>query len=166
MEIDETLRKTVLENLNEIGISVDKIDERTMGHLARIESAIEDKLRERDDALETIKSCSLSVKSISEASGVSYQTFYNKPLLKEYVAQRRSVSGIDNSSEERARLRLKLNEAEERIKALEKRDAELVLARIENDQLRERIHLLEVQLAGGIPGGNGKGEVIPFPAKR
>lgn len=69
MEIDETLRKTVLENLNEIGISVDKIDERTMGHLARIESAIEDKLRERDDALETIKSCSLSVKSIFEASG-------------------------------------------------------------------------------------------------
>ena len=61
---------------------------------------------------------------------------------------------------------MKLNEAEERIKALEKRDAELVLARIENDQLRERIHLLEVQLAGGIPGGNGKGEVIPFPAKR
>ena len=82
------------------------------------------------------------------------------------MAQRRNVSGIDNSSEERARLRLKLNEAEERIKALEKRDAELVLARIENDQLRERIHLLEVQLAGGIPGGNGKGEVIPFPAKR
>lgn len=88
-----------------------------------------------------------------EASGVSYQTFYNKPLLKEYVEQRRNASGIDNSSEERARLCLRLNEAEERIKVLEKGDAELVLARIENDQLRERIHLLEVQLAGGVPGG-------------
>lgn len=166
MEIDDTLREIVLENLNELGINADEVNERTMGHLSRIESAIAGKLRERDDAFETIKACNLSVKSISEASGVSYQTFYNKPLLKEYVEQRRGAVGIDNSSEERTRLRSRLTEAEERIKALEKRDAELVLARIENDQLRERIHLLEVQLAGGIPGGNGKGEVIPFPDKR
>jgi hypothetical protein len=42
----------------------------------------------------------------------------------------------------------------------------MVQLQIENDRLKRRVRMLEVQLQGGQPAMDGKGEVLPFGGKR
>ena len=151
--------KATLEALGENYDSVDKI---TMKHLRKIEKAVADEVEKREQAITEAKSHNLSVASVSKASGVSHATFYNKPILSRYVNARKEILINRNTIDVADSLKKRLDEANRQLDAMHEQGAEIVQLHIENEKLKQRVRMLEVQLAGGTPASDGKGEVIPF----
>lgn len=151
----------IRETLANIGVDVADVDKITMKHLLKIEAAIEEEISLYEAAKRDQRAHSLSVSSVSQASGVSHATFYNKKILSEYVAARREQAGISNESEKIASLKERLEEAERQVKELNKRDARLVQALIENDRLKSENEILRKRIAGPAPEQK---KVIVFPA--
>ena len=153
--------KATLEALGENYDSVDKI---TMKHLRKIEKAVADEVEKRELAIAEAKTHNLSVASVSKTSGVSHATFYNKPILSRYVNARKEILINRNTIDVADSLKKRLDEANRQLDAMQEQGAEIVQLHIENEKLKQRVRMLEVQLAGGTPAADGKGEVIPFEA--
>ncbi|WP_261434105.1 hypothetical protein [Xiamenia xianingshaonis] len=95
------------------------------------------------------------------ASGVSRATFYNKPLLAEYVALSKSEAvGNRGATASRA----ELEEANAKMRRLMERDGELVLALADNERLTKRVEALEAMLKDARRHFEGmpRGRVVPF----
>lgn len=115
------------------------VDPKTAAQLESIEGAIRLELDERRRLMAEARRHDLSVSSVAKASGVPRATMYEKRLLVEY-AKARASSATKTEGESRAEsLERRLEEAEARIAALERRDGELVLARMENERLRRQL---------------------------
>ncbi len=156
--IDEKIKAT----LATLGVNLDTVDARTMNHLMKVEQAIRDEAKARRSAEEKVRKHNLSVSSVAKASGVSHATFYNKSLLKRYVNARKEEE-IPRTRESRdASLERRLEEAKMEIALMNETGALMVQLQIENDRLKRRVRMLEVQLQGGQPAMDGKGELIPF----
>lgn len=158
----EGLDETILVKLSYLGENIDAVDARTLGHLRKIERAIRDEADARRAGESEVKRHNLSVSSIAKVSGVSHATFYNKPVLTRYVALRRQEEIGRTEGSISANLRDRITELETEIKQYQRQGAEMVQIQIENDGLRTRIRMLEVQLQGGQPAMDGRGEVLPF----
>lgn len=156
---------TIMETLKALGVNTDTVDKRTLGHLRKIEEAISREAEERKKAEAEVRRHNFSVSAISKISGVSHATFYNKAILSRYVNARkenviaRTATGASES------LRQRLEEAQRQLDTMNKQGAQMVQLQIENDRLRKRVRMLEVQAMGGIPAADGKGEVIPIHGK-
>ncbi|MBR3312857.1 MAG: hypothetical protein IKG18_01825 [Atopobiaceae bacterium] len=151
--------------LARLGVNLDTVDGRTMGHLRKVEQAIQGETEARRRAEEEVRRHNLSVSSVAKASGVSHATFYNKTLLKRYVNARKEEE-IPRTREGRdASLERRLEEARIEIGLMNEQGALMVQLQIENDRLKRRVRMLEVQLQGGQPAMDGKGEVLPFGRK-
>lgn len=141
-----TAGERILGRLTSMGEDAKRLDKRTIEQLRKIEQAVAEELEGRKAALAKARSCDLSISRISKASGISRATFYNKPLLQSYVeAARADLEGEDDSLV--ARLRARLEEKEEALKAMVARDAELVVMSAENRRLRNRVAALEKYIA-------------------
>ena len=131
------------------------IDPRTTAQLESIEEAIRQELGERQRLLAEARRHDLSVSSVAKASGVPRATMYEKRVLAEY-AKARASSAADVEGRSRAEsLERKLEEAEARIAALERRDGELLLARMENERLRRQLDAIRGATTRGRGGRNG-----------
>lgn len=160
--IDEKIRAIIAK----LGVNLDAVDGRTMGHLRKVEQAIQDEAKARRMAEEEVRRHNLSVSSVAKSSGVSHATFYNKSLLKRYVNARKEEE-IPRTRESRdASLERRLEEARTEVDLMNEQGALMVQLQIENDRLKRRVRMLEVQLQGGQPAMGGKGEVLPFGGKR
>lgn len=153
---------TIMETLRELGVDTDTVDKRTLNHLRKIENAITEEADKRKQAEAEVRQHNFSVASISKVSGVSHATFYNKPVLSRYVNARKEnvVSRTDTGASES--LRQRLEEAQRQIALMNEQGAQMVQLQIENERLKKRVRMLEVQAMGGEPAADGKGEVLPF----
>lgn len=159
-----TREQDIRNTLEALGIDYEDVDKRTMKHLIKIENAVAEEMDKREQAIAEAKVHNLSVASISKASGVSHATFYNKPLLSRYVNARKEILINRNTIDVADSLKKRLDEANRQLDAMHEQGAEIVQLHIENDKLKARVRMLEVQLAGGTPAADGKGEVVPFEA--
>lgn len=162
MRDHEGVDEKVLATLKALGMSVDTVDSRTMGHLRKIEQAIRDEARARREAEEQVRLHNLTVASIAKTSGVSHATFYNKKLLSRYVNHRKAEEVPRTREGRMGSLERRLEEAEETILQMNEQGAVMVQLQIENDRLKRRARMLETQLQGGQPAMDGKGELLPF----
>ncbi|MBR3158797.1 MAG: hypothetical protein IKF14_06795 [Atopobiaceae bacterium] len=158
-EVDEKMRAT----LAALGVNLDTVDGRTMGQLRKVERAIRDEAEARRRAEEEVRRHNLSVSSVAKASGVSHATFYNKSLLKRYVNARKEEEVPRTREGRDVALERRLEEAQAEIALMNEQGALMVQLQIENDRLKRRVRMLEVQLQGGQPAMDGKGEVLLFP---
>ena len=158
-EVDEKMRAT----LAALGVNLDTVDGRTMGQLRKVERAIRDEAEARRRAEEEVRRHNLSVSSVAKASGVSHATFYNKSLLKRYENARKEEEVPRTREGRDVALERRLEEAQAEIALMNEQGALMVQLQIENDRLKRRVRMLEVQLQGGQPAMDGKGEVLLFP---
>ena len=160
--IDEKIRAT----LASLGVNLDTVDGRTMSHLRKVEQAIQDEAAARRAAEEQVRRHNLSVSTVAKASGVSHATFYNKSLLKRYVNTRKEAEIPRTREGREASLERRLEEAKTEIALMNETGALMVQLQIENDRLKRRVRMLEVQLQGGQPAMDGKGEILPIGLRR
>lgn len=133
----------VIERLTSMSIDPATIDKRTFEHLAQIEEAIIAEAASYRAARAEARTHHINVSNISKVSKISRATFYNKPLLREYLNDSRKTCGVGDEEAELERLKKTIAEKDETIEAMTMRDAELVVLASENKRLRHKIENLE-----------------------
>ncbi len=155
------VREAVERKLIALGVDADDVNVRTLRHLELIEKAVQAEEERLKQAKATVRGRGFVLSAISAASGVSRATFYNKPLLAEYVALSRSeaVGDIDATAS-----RAELAAANAKVRRLMERDGALVLALADNERLAKRIEALEAALEDVRRHfeGTPRGRVVPF----
>ena len=134
------LRKSVEKRLVNMGIDPCQENEKTLRQLEMIEQAVDDEAARIAEARKTAAH-GMPIVRVVELSGISRQTFYNKPLLKEYSAKAIKDAGIEEGREEIARLKQLVTEHEATIASLVKRDWELL-------EERARLRDAQIEIAG------------------
>lgn len=144
METDEAVvgSDQVAARLEAMGIEPSSIDRRTLSQIKKLEEAIAIETERYRAARSEMKSHTLSVSTLSKASGISRATFYNKPLLRKYVDAARQAYAIKDESAELERLQKELSEKNEALAKMLEREAELVILAAENRRLNRRIETL------------------------
>lgn len=162
---DEDLRvkNAVARKLEAMGVGGADMDARTAGQLEKIERALQAEEAELAKARATIRGRGFALSAVSAASGVSRATFYNKPLLAEYIELSKAEAVGDAGA---TAPKAELEEARERVRLLMERDGELVLALADNERLSKRVEALEAALEDSRSHFEGmpKGRVVHFEA--
>lgn len=160
------LSPKVLETLGAMDVDADSLDERTLGQLGRMESAIAGIAEAHRAAKAEMRRHMITKENVSKASGVSRPTINAKPVLERYIEVRRVEERVFYENERIRSLKQRLKEAEEKVGKLTLRDGELVVALAEVERLRERNRRLE-EYVGDLPPYmreelDAMGRVIPF----
>ena len=112
----------VKENLRAFGLDAD-VKVQTMHHLCRIQEAL-DALRDGQKA--AIRSVwENKATSVARQSHVARQTFYNNPLLTEYVNAWLKEYAVENPFDTIERLREALRDESEKVRKMVARDADV-----------------------------------------
>lgn len=120
--------------------------------LLKVENEIIRRQQLSKEAYESIKSNSINVKAIAEATSISRKTFYNNELLNNFVIS--NSSNNDSSKEELKRTKEKLRESDCKVKKLVEKDVDVekmkyTITKLETELsfARQRIKSLERQLS-------------------
>ena len=130
----------IAQKLEKIGESYDVLKPYMLKHLENIESLIQSKQNERNNALRTIKESTLTLSSISKELNMSRTTLYNhEQLLKRYIDY--SIEESDNSDPYNiiANLKEEKSQLQSQIELMMKRDLDIELIKLENKQLKKEL---------------------------
>ena len=156
-----SVREAIARKLAALGVGMAEVDARTLRHLEKVEMAVQAEEEKLERARATVRGRGFALSAISAASGVSRTTFYNRPLLAEYVELSKSEAVGDPGG---TASRAELDEANEKVRRLMERDGELVLALADNARLEKRVKALEAALDDSRSHFEGmpRGRVVPF----
>ena len=130
----------IVRKLEKIGESYDVLKPYMLKHLENIESLIQRKQNERNNALRMIKESTLTLSSISKELNMSRTTLYNhEQLLKRYIDY--SIEESDNSDPYNiiANLKEEKSQLQSQIELMMKRDLDIELIKLENKQLKKEL---------------------------
>lgn len=134
------LESTVKNRLYEMGINVDTLKSTSLKHLIKIEDVISEKLENQSKMLESFKENKVSVLSISEESKIARQTFYNNPILKEYITYVLDNSDLVDPYKKIDALNAKLSELQEMVTQMQIRDVNLEILYQEKENLKDELN--------------------------
>ncbi|MGN0039177.1 MAG: hypothetical protein ACI36Y_08635 [Coriobacteriales bacterium] len=140
------LRPVVEERLRRMGTDPAFEKEKTLKQLERIQKAVDEEAERIADARRTAMH-GMPLVRVVELTGIARQTFYNKPVLKDYAARAIGDAGIEEGRDEVARLKETVAELEAAKAAFVKRDGELVEERIKLRDARIEVESLKASLA-------------------
>lgn len=131
--------------------SQDTISKGLYDKLLKVETEIIHRQEMVENAYQSIKSNSINIKVISEATNISRKTFYNNELLSGFVAS--NSANNDSVKEELKKSKEQLHESESKVKKLVERDIDVealkhVIANLEKEleTANQRVMILERQL--------------------
>ena len=131
--------------------SQDTISKGLYDKLLKVEAEITHRQEMVENAYQSIKSNSINIKAISEATNISRKTFYNNELLSGFVAS--NSANNDSVKEELKKSKEQLHESESKVKKLVERDIDVetlkhVIANLEKEleTANQRVMILERQL--------------------
>lgn len=110
------------QKLKKMGYSIDVISPKELQYIIKIEPFIQEAFDKENEVKAILSNNSISVKNLSEQAKIARQTFYNVPLLSEYVAyntkefEKVNISAKQNSSN------AEIQRLKEEIEALHLRD--------------------------------------------
>ena len=140
------VEETIMQKLEDYGIADHGYKPGLMKHLIKIETALSELDEQFTKADQELKESRPNVKKVSKMSGVSRQTFYNNPLLGEYVecaaaeqAQKDPYSAID-------RLKVELEEHKSKVQKMIDRDADIALYIAKNAELEDEVRSLQATI--------------------
>ena len=177
MEIHDCIK----EKIDAIGEDYDSLKPFMQEYLQKIETIIAEKAQIKENAINTLKTNSFSVSSISKELGCSRTTlYYHNQLLKRYIEYSMDVFEQDNPftlnnalSASKSRLQEQINLMIDRdisIEVLKQEKLELSkLLREKNKEvarLQTRVNELSAQLHQiNISGKNNNGQIIPIKSE-
>lgn len=81
----DKIRDNIKNKLTLLNIDINKIPKKQLEYLIKIETLLIEQTRRQEFALSELKELGFSINSVSDSTGISRQTFYNNPILKQYV---------------------------------------------------------------------------------
>lgn len=130
MEAENTKEKIIEENivntLKSMGVNYYELSKGTMRHFEKIEKEILIILENEKKARKLLNENQMTIKNISKKSGIARQTFYNNPLLKDYILER--SKGINSIEAKKSNLEKdqEIEKLKKEIKLYQKRDIEFM----------------------------------------
>jgi len=143
---NELLEKSIKSKLKNMDYLYDALNDKEKKYLIKIEDCIQQIIDRESRAKTLLTKNNISIKSISEQTQIARQTFYNIPLLSEYINyncerfQKIDISFILNTYQEDIK-RLKSE-----ILAMRKRDVQLEEMKIEINTLKQQIKVKDETL--------------------
>lgn len=132
MEYEELIR----ENLKAIDEDFDELKPFMQKRLVEVETVIQNRREEQENAVEILKSTDYSLKSIANEIGASRTTLYNhEQLLKRYIEHSAAIASSSNPLLKVDKVQYEKSLLQEEITKLMERDVDLELMRIQNREL-------------------------------
>lgn len=132
MEYEELIR----ENLKAIDEDFDELKPFMQKRLVEVETVIQSRREEQENAVEILKSTDYSLKSIANEIGASRTTLYNhEQLLKRYIEYSASITSSTNPLLKIDKIQAEKSLLQEEITKLMERDVDIELMRIQNKEL-------------------------------
>lgn len=132
MEYEELIRK----NLKAIDEDFDELKPFMQKRLVEVETVIQNRREEQENAVEILKSTDYSLKSIANEIGASRTTLYNhEQLLKRYIEHSAAIASSSNPLLKVDKVQSEKSLLQEEITKLMERDVDLELMRIQNREL-------------------------------
>lgn len=119
----DTIDKSIYDTLKGLNMNKDMISENIFNYLRKIETEFHLFFSKQEKLNEDIKSNKPTMIRISNNTKISRQTFFNNPILKDYVKFRTSQFNEEFNLNNLANTSKKINELEEIIKKMSLRDA-------------------------------------------
>lgn len=135
-------RETVIKKLQEFDMDTN-VKEQTMKHLCKIQETLDTLKHNQEEAAASLKENKPALNRIASMGNIARQTFYNNPLLTEYIEQYWKANAAENPFDTIERLRNEIRIQDERIKNMVKRDAETLIYKNRISELEEQIHSLK-----------------------
>lgn len=142
MENTNSRNETILNiqnTLKKMGYNYYALKDKDKEHLIKIDESIQEIFRKEKEAKETLSRSTVSTKGISKDTGISRQTFYNNPILNEYIDyyakqfKKVDMSEIQKDSNE------KIKELQEQLDKLHRRDIQFEKMKLEIEELKAAI---------------------------
>lgn len=132
MEYEELIK----ENLKAIDEDFDELKPFMQKRLVEVETVIQNRREEQENAVEILKSTDYSLKSIANEIGASRTTLYNhEQLLKRYIEHSAAIASSSNPLLKVDKVQSEKSLLQEEITKLMERDVDLELMRIQNREL-------------------------------
>ena len=135
----------VSDNLLLFGLNND-IKPAVMKHLAKVDEVLAVMVAAQEAAVQEIKNNKISINRVAKESGISRQTFYNNPVITEYIEKYLETYIGGNPYETIAALREELQRKDEEIAGLVQRDATVSKCKAENKALTDEIASLQATI--------------------
>ena len=114
----------VKENLRMFGLDAD-VKVQTLRHLCRIQEALDALWEGQKSAIRSVWENKATIASVARQSHVARQTFYNNPILTEYVNAWLKEFAVENPFDTIERLREALRDESEKVRKMVARDADV-----------------------------------------
>lgn len=136
------IKDTIETNLCKLGVELENVENHIMNHLTKIQEAIDIMTEQREDAIREYKDNKLSINQVSIVSKVSRQTFYNNHLLTDYTKAAIQLALKDDVFEQIDSCKKQIQEHKRIIDDMVHRDAQIVMYKHENMELRKEMDSL------------------------
>lgn len=130
--------------INKMGISKDEIPDFIFDYIVRIEQLATDIEVNQNEAIEQFKKNKFNPTFVSKQINCSRTTLYNNEILNQYIGNRETELSKNNPYNKINELSDALDEMRKEIDMLEKRDVELELLTIENEELAKELRTSKV----------------------
>ena len=128
--------KLIRENLKAIDEDFDELKPFMQKRLVEVETVIQNRREEQENAVEILKSTDYSLKSIANEIGASRTTLYNhEQLLKRYIEHSAAIASSSNPLLKVDKVQSEKSLLQEEITKLMERDVDIELMRIQNKEL-------------------------------
>ena len=139
MEKDDITNSRLIKNLKKLGYDYSLLPAKQQEYLQQVDEAINTLFETELKAQEETSRNYISIKRVSKETNIARQTFYNIPILAEYIEQcSRDFDKVDISYRLR-RAQQKNIEYQEQIQEMVKRDVEFMELKRENSKIKEEL---------------------------
>ena len=138
------IKECVMTNLDALGIQ--GVKGGTLKHLVKIQEMLASAVQAQNDAIREVKEHNLSINRIAKETGISRQTFYNNPILLQYIEHYLDANVLANPYDVIESQKESIRSKDAQISEFVKRDATVEKYRAQNDALLEQIASLQATI--------------------
>lgn len=149
--------------LKKLGYDYNALKGKDKAYLIQIDESIQAIFKAETEAREALCRSVVSTKAISKSTGIARQTFYNNPILNEFVNfyanqfKKVDMSNIQNQSNQ------KIKELQEQLELMHLRDIEFEEMKIQIEELKQAIKERDETIASL---RERKGTILTFPQNK
>lgn len=135
----DKIEDLVEQRLKEMNVPATTLKPTTLKHLIKIEELISTNLDYKKELLQKFKEKKITILSVSEESKISRQTFYNNPILKEYIQFALDTTDLLDPYKKNEELSLIISELQEVVLNMQIRDIDFELLTNQVNKLKKEL---------------------------
>lgn len=142
----EGIIKTIKNRLSKMGYDYALLNDKQQQYILKLEKSISLIFKSETELQNTFAKNKISTKTISESTNIARQTFYNVPILNEYVNFCTDEFNKISMLAKYSSMTEELQELKEKVKEMQKRDVQLELLKNEIKELKKSLKSKEEKI--------------------